>query len=104
MNHLIPYIERRMKAKGFSNFHLEPVSVFAESDEFVIQANNEFYFLLNENLNPGTIIQSDTEILIVQPNLLSTKSGFLKEFTGHIFIQQTQTAGQTFEFLKVIPE
>jgi hypothetical protein len=104
MENPMQYIERRMKAKGIENFHVEPVSAFAESEQFVIQAYNEFYFLLNENLNPGTIIQSDTEILFVKPNLLSTKSGFLKEFTGHIFIQQTQTTGQTFEFLKVIPE
>lgn len=104
MNHIIPYIEKRMKSKGFSNYHLEPVSAFAESPKFVIQAQNEFYFLLNESLLAGTIIQSDTEILIVSSNLISSKTSFLKEFTGQILIEQTQQTGQTFEFLKVIPE
>ena len=104
MNHIIPYIEKRMKAKGFSNFHIEPVSAFAESRKFVIQAQNEFYFLLNENLQAGTIIQSDTEVLVVPANLVSSKSSFLREFTGQIMIEQTLETRQTFEFLKVIPE
>ena len=103
MENTLQYIERRMKARGIENFHVEPVTAFVESEQFVIQAYNEYYFLLNENLNSGTIIQSDTEILIVKPSLTSSKSGFLKEFTGYIFIQQAHITGQNFEFLKVIP-
>lgn len=100
------YIKHRMQEMGYLKFHVKPFGIVSNNEaEYYIKAYNEFFYLLSKNLESGTSITSDTNILIVDDHYFDFEMRNLQEFTGLIHIRIPNTsAKQILEFIRVIPE
>lgn len=129
---IIAFITQRMKELGFTDFHYESVKVnlsnaIEPSDDanynyvshtvltrpkqfsatkFHIMAHNEFYFLVERNLDVNLTIIADNDQLTGKEaaDYSNTNLFQMKEFTGQIFLETTTSPGAIdVEFIKCTP-
>lgn len=100
-NYAIPYISQMMAKMGFSqdDYTHQPEHVFSATPSKIIQADNEYYFLMTTPLPSGYKIIANNW----QYNDTSSQLGIagIQFFTGNINI--TALAGTIdLEFIKVV--
>jgi len=99
------YIEQQMKKKGIENYHFKPaLFTVLSKEELMINAHNQYYYLLTKKLEQETTIFSDTVILDIEYKNAFLEYPYLWEFTGNMVIDNCSDKEQHLEFLLVIPE
>ena len=59
---ILAYIAHRMEMLGFKKYSMEPLLLtwsYGGISEYVIQAQNEYYYLVSKTVNEGTEIMAD---------------------------------------------
>lgn len=102
-NYLLAYITQRMAEMGYKIFHFEPVRVFINANQAIIEAYNEHYYLVSKAVPAGLVIASDTNIFNEASGFLGFTYYGMQEFSGVIEISQP-LAPIDIEFIKVVPE
>lgn len=106
-NFIIAYIAHRMEMLGFRKYSMEPlllVSSYGGSNEFVIQAQNEYYYLASKTINEGTVILADNNYFKAENVYTAVDYAYVQEFTGVIKITFPDWAwNSSLEFIRVIP-
>ena len=99
-NYALPFILQRMEKLGFQkeDFSHEPIHVFSNTSNVILQADNEYYFLMTMPLPSGFRIVANNW----QYDDTNSQLGIsgIQEFTGNINI--SALAGTIdLEFIKV---
>ncbi len=98
------YIAQRMKELGHEHYHYETIRPYEPTSQLIIDASNEFYYLVDDNIDPTLQILSDNEPLLASESAIFgsfTFHGF-REFTGQIIISQLPP-GFAYEFIRATP-
>lgn len=104
MDSLYHFIQNTMEKIGYNSFSIHAVTVEISKTEQRIEAQNQYFFLMNDSLQSGTILQSDHEVLHVNEYNTILFGAYLKAFSGTILIEQAIDTIQSLHFLKVIPD
>ncbi len=102
-NYLLAYITQRMAEMGYPTFHFEPVRVFVNAAKAVVEAYNEYYYLISKTVPAGLVIESDTNVFNEAAGYPDFTHYNVQEFSGLIEISQP-AAPVDIEFMKVVPE
>ncbi|MFY9308094.1 MAG: hypothetical protein WAQ28_03485 [Bacteroidia bacterium] len=90
---------------GYDKFSVESVFIRESTNTKTINAQNQFYYLISESVNPGLVIIADNNLFNDSENFGSYNFAYLQEFTGQIDISKTASANDlVLEFIRVIPE
>ena len=109
MTDIFAYIKHYLSVLGFEHFTVQPFEIIMDNVTHVtthtIEADNEFYFLMSNHLEVGTIIECDTNYFkFKSSNNDYRNSHFAQVFTKKIVITVPSTPNnQLIEFLRVIP-
>lgn len=102
-NFLIAYITQRLNEMGYKTFHFEPVRIFVNANKAIVEAYNEYYYLISKNVPAGLVIASDTNVFNEAANFPDFTYYRIQEFSGLIEISQP-AAPIDIQFMKVVPE
>ena len=103
---LLAYIRHRMQQLNICNYHFEPfIFVTTDTDrKKEIAAVNEYLFLVSGSLAKNTMIESDSNVFIVEDFFASQNLSKIQEFSGQIIVTSPLAAGkQVIEFIHVKP-
>lgn len=98
---LIAYIAQRMRELGFEDYSFEPIRVTDPTGDKIIDANNEYYYLVAKTVDASLIIRSDTNIFNEAADYGTFNFYGIQEFTGQIAISQLIPID--LEFVRAIP-
>lgn len=105
---IIAYIAHRMEMLGFKKYSMEPVLLvwnYGGINEYVIQAQNEYYYLVSKTVNEGTEILADNNYFNAESSYISVDFAYVQEFTGVIKVKfpDWYWSSLGLEFIRVIP-
>lgn len=106
---ILAFIKHHLSVLGFNHFSVETFEVIMDDVTHVttrkIDADNEYFFLMSNHLEIGTIIQCDTNYYKYKTaNNDYRNTYFAQVFTKNILITVPNTPNnQLIEFLRVIP-
>ena len=106
-NFITAYIAHRMAELGFKEYSIEPVLVIPNGgqNEFVIQGQNEYYYLASKVVPDGLEIFADNNYYKSENLYTDVNYSYVQEFTGQVRIVFPPTGSLTgFEFIRVIPQ
>jgi len=103
---LIAYITQRMGELGFKKWSMEPllVTFYNAQGEFIIEAQNEYYFLASNNIAQGIEIFSDDNYFVPLDSYIAPVFAYIQEFTGQIRFTAPAYNQVALEFIRVIPQ
>ncbi len=105
---IIAYIAHRMEMLGFKKYSMEPLLLtwsYGGINEYLIQAQNEYYYLVSKTVNEGIEILADNNYLKAESSYISVDFAYIQEFTGVIKVNFPQWWWSPIglEFIRVIP-
>ena len=107
---LLAYIAQRMGDLGFKKWSMEPqlVILYGENistnlNEYVIEGQNEYYFLASK-LADQVEIYSDDNYYKSGGGYIEVNYSAIQEFTGQIRILYPNWYTLSVEFIRVIPQ
>jgi hypothetical protein len=106
---LLAYIAQRMGDLGFKKWSMEPILVvlygenIAGNSEYVIEGQNEYYFLASK-LADQVEIYSDDNYYKSGGGYIEVLYSGIQEFTGQIRITYPNWYTLSVEFIRVIPQ
>lgn len=101
-NFLIEYIKQRMQELGFENYTFQPIRVKTDNLSMLINAQNEYYYLVSKEVPSSLMIFSDTNIWNESNDYEDFNFYSIQEFTGEIEIESFVPID--LEFIRVIPK
>ena len=96
------YVQNRMRQMGYDKFSIEPAFINVAATELTIDAQNRWYYLVSESVDPTIKIIADNNAFNDGANFGTFNFNYLQEFTGQIDI--TQDNPIQLEFIIVTPE
>jgi len=99
---VIEYIKQRMLELSFENYTFQPIRVKTNELSTLINAQNEYYYLVSKEIPSSTVISSDTNIWNESDDYEDFNFYGIQEFTGEIKI--VSTVPIDLEFIRVIPK
>jgi hypothetical protein len=106
-NFIIAYIAHRMAELGFKKYGFEPMLIitsYGGPSEYVIEAQNEYYYLASAVVAQGTEILADNHYFKAENFDVPVNYAYVQEFTGQIKITFPPSAIMSLEFIRVIPQ
>ena len=105
---ILAYIAHRMDMLGFKKYSMEPLLLtwsYGGINEYVIQAQNEYYYLVSKTVNEGTEILADNNYFKAESSYISVDFAYIQEFTGVIKVNfpEWYWSPLGLEFIRVIP-
>ena len=105
---IIAYIAHRMEMLGFKKYSMEPVLLvwnYGGINEYVIQVQNEYYYLVSKTVNEGIEILADNNYFKPESSYISVDFAYIQEFTGVIKVNFPDWYWNPIglEFIRVIP-
>ena len=105
---ILAYIAHRMEMLGFKKYSMEPLLLtwsYGGISEYVIQAQNEYYYLVSKIVNEGTEILADNNYFKAESSYISVDFAYIQEFTGVIKVNfpEWYWSPLGLEFIRVIP-
>ena len=105
-NFINAYIAHRMEALGFKKYVYEPLIIitsYGGQTEYVIEAQNEYYYLASQVVMEGTEIIADNNYFKAANSYIQVNYAYVQEFTGQIKITFPSSNVMSLEFIRVIP-
>jgi len=105
-NFINAYIAHRMEALGFKKYGYEPLLIipYGGQTEYVIGAQNEYYYLASNVVNEGVEILADNNHFKAGNTYVQVNYAYVQEFTGQINITFPSGILTSLEFIRVIPQ
>lgn len=104
---ILQYIAQRMREMSIEDYSFEPVRVRANIPGFsnVINAYNEYYFLVAKTLPAGitTIISDDNYFEETPADYANYQYKGMEQFTGNIELGNSLNNPIDLEFIRVVP-
>lgn len=96
-------IQNRMSELGYTKFAVKPLVAKVTNGKKVIEAHNQYLFLVSDSVPAECVIESDTNLFSDWANYATFNFAYMQEFSGEVTITSSQSTFN-LEFIQVIPE